>query len=424
MKLKKLRAERNELATKMSALADKENPTDEDNLSFDIAAEEFEKADANVKRAEKVAAAKARLDEPRPSAGAMQAVDPSTVAIPAGPEAKQKFECFEEFLCAVVMARTNQGTDQRLEFKAIDLRSEQSMGVGTKGGFMVPAEFRAELLAVDPAQTPLLANARRLPPGASPDAAVTLPALDQDTNQHGGVTVARIGEGVAKPETDADLKQVTWTPTEIAAHIALTDQLIRNWSGAMGFAQGLLGSALNAALEAEAYNGNGVAQMLGVLQSGAAYDVARETALDFTLQDVARMASRKLQRGAAGFWLYNPLLLANLMQMKDGNNNLVWQSNVVEGSPGSIWGMPAFPYEFAAAVGSRGDVCLVQPNPYYIIKEGSGPFVDTGYINTDFTTNRTRVKIFTMNDGGPWLQSPFKLQNGSEVSPFVVLDVP
>lgn len=434
MTLDQLRANRNELAAEMKTIAgieaDGTELTDEQAVEFEVAEADFDKTDAQIRRAESVAATRIRLDEPRVSPGEMVAIEGLSMQampgamIPGGPEAKRGFECFEEFLCAIDIARSGGSSDQRLQFEHLDIRAEQSMGTGSKGGFMVPEEFRADLLQVDPAQTPIIANAMRLPPGTAPDAAVSMPVLNQDTNQHGGVTVARIGEGVAKPETDADLKMVKWTPTEIGAHIALTDQLIRNWSGAMGLAQTLLRSAINAALEQEAFDGNGVAQMLGIMQSGAAYKVARQTANDFTLQDVSNMVSRKLQRGGTAFWLYNQLLLAKLMQMKDGNNNLVWQKNVVEGSPSMLWGLPAFPYEFASTVGSLGDVCLVQPNPYYIIKDGSGPFVDIGFINTDFTTNRRRVKIFLLNDGGPWLQAPFKLHNGTEVSPFVILDVP
>ncbi len=432
MTLGLLRVKRNEIADKMTAIgkleADGAELTDDQRADFEALDVDFARVDGQVRRAETVEKTRARLDQPRPSAGARQAVaddDDAAIDRPGGPEAVKAFSCFGEFLAAVGMVQSPGGNDdQRLHYQDLDIRGEQSMGVGSKGGFMVPEEFRAELLQVDPAATPLLDGAMRLPPGVSPDAAVSMPALNQDTNQHGGVTVARIGEGVAKPETDFDLKQVKWTPTEIGGHIALLDSLIRNWTGAMGLAQTLLGSAINASLESEIYNGNGVAQMLGILQSGAVYKVARTTALDFVLADVANMAARKLQRGGAAFWLYNPLLIAKLIQMKDGNNNLVFQQSIVPGSPSMLWGLPAIPYEFSAAVGSLGDVLLVQPNPYYIVKDGSGPFIDIGFINTDFTTGRRRVRIFLLNDGGPWLQAPFKLQNGTEVSPFVALDVP
>ena len=108
--------------------------------------------------------------------------------------------------------------------------------------------------------------------------------------------------------------------------------------------------------------------------------------------------------------------------MADSNNNLVWQANIRDGMPMMIMGIPAMPYEFASAVGSLGDMMLIQPNPYYIVKDGYGPFVDTGRINDDFTKGIVRVKIGMSDDGGPWLDAPFKQQNANEVSPFVLLD--
>lgn len=430
MNLEQLRKERNDAAAKMKALADLEasgtNLSPEQTTEFDAAAKGFDDLDAQVKRAERAAGVQARLKEPLPSPGARQVASllPEGPIHPAGPEAKTKFECFEEFLCAVDVAKFDRVVDQRLDYHQLRLGAEQSMGTGSKGGFMVPTEFRPDLLKVDPAQQPISAAALRLPPGSAPDASVSLPALDQDTNQHGGVTVTRIGEGAAKPETDFNLKEASWTPKEIAGHVALTDQLIRNWSGAMGMAQTLLGSALGAALEQEAYSGNGAQQMLGILNSPAAYKVARTTALRFKLADVANMVKRKLQRGGAAFWLINPLLMGDLITLEDANGNAVYVPNIAAGVPPTLFGYPVFFYEFASAVGALGDVALVQPNPYYVIKDGSGPFIDVGFINDDFTKNKRRVKIFLLNDGRPWLQAPFKLVNGTEVSPFVLLDVP
>ena len=422
-----MRTERNALAANMQATAKLEAEgatlTDEQLDEFVANEKAFNALDAAIKRRETVDAQTARLAEVRPSPGSMQALDDAGPIAPGGPEAKRKFECVGEMVAAVYNQRAGLGSDQRLDWH--DFKATENMSTGSAGGFMVPTEFRPELLKVDPAATPISAAAMHLPPGASPDAAVTLPALDQSTNQHGGVTVSRVGEAVASPDTSAALKQVTLTPKELTGSAGLTNRLIRNWSGSMGFMEGLLGSALMAAIEDECFSGSGAAQMQGILGSPAAYAVPRSVASAFNLADVANMAARMLSRGGAAFWLYNPLLLADLIQMKDGNNNLVFQQSIAPGSPSMLWGKPAYPYEFASAVGSKGDVALVQPSPYYLIKDGSGPYVDIGFINTDFTQGISRVKISIMNDGGPWLAAPFKLADGTtEVSPFVLLDVP
>jgi HK97 family phage major capsid protein len=440
MNLKELRTKLKTLADQMSALATLESMTDEQQAQFDKLDAEFHEISAQIGRQTKAeaaaAAAQAAADAVQPAAGELQAtaVAAEPVPVPAqdggrrliGEPAHKEFECFEQYLAAVLDASQGRRFDARLDFhEGVGRRSaEQQMGVGADGGFMVPTEFRAQLLEVDPAQTPLLANSTRLPAGTNPDAEVKLPALDQSTNQHGGVTVSRIDEGDEKPETTGKLSQVGWTPTEIGAHIALTEKLIRNWSGATGLAQRLLRGALNEHIENEVYRGDGVAKPLGIIASPAAYKINRATANDFTFADVADMTARFMQRKGKAFWLYNQLLLSKLIQMKDGNNNLVWQQSIVPGSPSTLWGLPAFPYEFASAVGALGDVALVRPDPYYVIKDGAGPFVDMGRIDKDFTKGKVRVRIFMSNDGGPWLKAPFKLQNGTEVSPFVLLDIP
>ena len=53
--------------------------------------------------------------------------------------------------------------------------------------------------------------------------------------------------------------------------------------------------------------------------------------------------------------------------------------------------------------------------------QASGYFIDVGWINDDFTRNKRRVKMFTMNDARPWLTAPFTLANGETASPFVLL---
>lgn len=74
----------------------------------------------------------------------------------------------------------------------------------------------------------------------------------------------------------------------------------------------------------------------------------------------------------------------------------------------------------APALGSKGDVVLADWS-YYLIKDGSGPFVAASE-HVLFQSNKTMIKVFWNVDGAPWLTAPFKEENGYEVSPFVVLN--
>jgi len=60
---------------------------------------------------------------------------------------------------------------------------------------------------------------------------------------------------------------------------------------------------------------------------------------------------------------------------------------------------------------------------YYLIKDGSGPFVAASP-HVYFTTNKTVIKIFWNVDGQSWLNDPLGLEGSvaNTVSPFVVLN--
>src|SRR5262245_51987613 len=119
MDLAKMRAKRTELATKMRAImevAETSTLTDEQAKAFDTLEAEFKAIDTQIQRAERMEQVTSRLNEVRPAAAAPQlgstaGVDPIR---PAGPEAKQQFECFEEFVASVNDARSGGKVDQRL----------------------------------------------------------------------------------------------------------------------------------------------------------------------------------------------------------------------------------------------------------------------------------------------------------------------
>lgn len=415
-----LREDRNTKITALQAMLDSESY---DETAYDGMKAEVDALNGRIDRQENLAVLEADLDRPEPSAGAAQAVGGQPIR---GPEAKLEFESFGHFLATAAFSPN----DQRLQFVEPSMQAEQRMDTGSSGGFAVPVQFLEQIMAVDPAMTPLLARVARLQAGSPPDAEVSFPALDQDSaaapdHQFGGVTMKWIGEGETKPATELKLRMVTIKPEELGGHVPVTEKLLRNWPSTGAFIEGLLRSALNGGIEEALHNGNGVSKPLGIYQSGAAAKINRNTASTVKYVDLAKMVATSLSRGGARIWLANPALLEDLMQLENSNGNLIWvRDSAVEGSPGALIGYPVFLDEFAPAKGTLGDLALVQPDPYYIVKEGSGPFVATGQSGTDFENNKMKIKISTNIGGSPWLKAPYERRDGSETSPFVLLDVP
>jgi HK97 family phage major capsid protein len=424
MKLNILRDKRNTKVAEARGLLDKaaaENRelTEDEAKKYDALMQEVDSLNANIKRAERLENVEEDLEVAEPAKAKAQRAQ--------GAEAKKEFSSLGEFMYAVVK-NPNDPRLNYVEFEKPGTQAEQTMGTGSEGGFAVPTQFGDQLLQVSPQDAVIEGRSMVIPAGSPPDAAISFPALDQTgdvpDNVYGGVAVEWIGEGETKPSTGASLRQIILEPKEVAGHIPVTDKLLRNWLAAGAVLQKLLSGALLSAREHAFLLGNGIAKPLGIIPSGAAYLVNRTTTNTVVYADIVNMVSRLLMRGGSPYWLASQSVYAKLATMEDTEGHLIWQPNAIVGSPGSLMGYPVFWHERSPLLGVKGDLTLVNTNPYYMIKQGSGPFVGSGFINDDFVKNKQRIKIFQLVDGQPWLTAPFKQESGYEVSPFVVLDVP
>lgn len=422
MNVQTMRESRAQNADKMQAILDTVEAegralTAEEGAEFDRLKEANKALKANIERAEALAAEKEDIDAVRPSAlRGMQVVRPAA-------EAKREFSSFGEFMAAV---RFNKN-DQRLEYK--EFQAEQTMGTGTEGGFAVPVQFRPTLLEAPRQAANIRPRATVLEAGTPPDAEITMPALDQTAatgGPDGGVTVTWISEGGTKPETDAAFKEVSLTPKEVAAHIVVTDKLLRNWGAADSVLRTLLGRAIVGAEEMSFLSGVGSTRPLGLTNAGntAAIGVNRGVAATISYADTVSMLERFIGlNGGNGIWIGSRAVIPQLMQMEDTAGNLVWAPDGRAGIPNTLHGMPVIIDDrLAIALGARGDLGLYDLS-YYLIKDGSGPFVDASP-HVHFTSNKTVIKAFWNVDGKPWLTAPVELESGSTASPFVLLDVP
>ncbi len=433
--LEQLYARRNELATTMRALVDKANAEDRDldeaeAETFADAEAEVGKLTARIERLERVDALDASLDGARPAVARGQGAIPRA----GGPEAAREFESLGEFVHAVRFRQN----DQRLASlfnegvgQTPDPRGEQRMDTGSSGGFMVPAQFRAELLRVDPAAAIVRPRARVIPAGSPPDAAITFPALDQTGaapgHMYGGVEVAWISEGAQKPDTDADFREITLEPHEVAANLTVTDKLLRNWMAADALLSGLLRDAIVAAEDRAFIQGDGVGKPMGFVNSPARQLETRTGSGAIVFADIKNMYSRLLRRGAMPVWVAGNSVRGQLTSLRNkestaGDDALVWQPSLREGEPDRLMGYPIVWSERSPTLGSPGDLALVDLS-MYLVKDGSGPFIAASE-HVLFKQNKTVIKAFWNVDGRPWLTAPFKGEDGFVQSPFVVLNTP
>jgi HK97 family phage major capsid protein len=434
--LKELRAKRAQLVADMRAMIklaedEKRDMTAEEIAAYDALEAQLDPLTASIERLERLAGAEASLEEVQPAAARRNGVQ-NTRAL--GSEASREFENIGQFLAAV---RFNPN-DQRLNFVegagagAEDLSAEMRMDNNTQGGFLIPPTLRTTVMAVPPQEALVRPRAQVMPPDSgSPDAGVIIPALDQTgtnpQNMFGGVQVQWIGEGDDKPETDAKLRSVELTPHEVAGTTVVTDKLLRNWQGSSAFLENLLRGAVTGAEDYAFLRGDGVNKPWGVINSGALYAVNRAIANQVSYADLVAMEARILMRGGTPVWSIPQSCLPQLRTMTDPEGHYIWKSNIAAdaaatGFAGTLLGYPVRWNNRAPLLGSKGDIVLADWS-YYLIKDGSGPFVAASE-HVLFRQNKTVIKIFWNVDGSPWLTAPLKEENGYLVSPFVGLDVP
>ncbi|WP_206430481.1 phage major capsid protein [Sphingomonas sp. ABOLG] len=352
---------------------------------------------------------------------------------PPGPHGRREFESLGEFMAAV---RFNPN-DQRLNFvEGVGSQGEDGTEIGaelrmddhqTGGGFLVPTQFRQEIMRVQEQDALVRPRANVIPAGSPPDAALTIPALDQSgagpNNIFGGVQVQWIEEGGDKPETDVNLRSITLEPKEVAGTIVVTDKMLRNWQAASSFLENLLRGAVTQAEDYAFLRGDGVGKPLGAINSPAMFLVNRRTAGQVTYLDLLDMVSHLLMRGGtAPVWSMPQGALVQIATLQDPEGRYIWKPDARDGFAGTLLGYPVRWNNRAPVLGTKGDITLVDWSQY-LIKDGSGPFVAASE-HVLFRQNKTVIKIFWNVDGKPWLTAPIREENGWQVSPFVGLTVP
>lgn len=418
-KLQALRAKRAEKITAMRQLHDaaaEENRdlTAEETEKFDAFKTEAKNLENQIKQLTELEEMEASLDEAEPSRVAAVRGHPGRAA----PEAKKDFEDIGEFVAAVV----NNPNDQRLanlHSSSINA-ADQSVGEGARGGFMVPSQFREELMRVDPTASVVRPRATVIPAGTPPDAEVTMPALDQgDPGMYAGVAVNWIEEGGKKPQTDAKLREISLKPHEVAGRIIVTDKLLRNWQAAGTFINNQLRMAIIASEDSAFLSGNGVGKPLGVINSGAAIQVTRATANDISYDDLLAVQESMIASAMAPVWVTEKRCITKLRKMQDPSGRYIWQDGARPGEPSILLGWPVIISDRTPALGQTGDIAAYDFG-HYLVKDGSGIFISASE-HVYFEENKTVVKAFWNVDGQPWMKESVKMENGHRQSPFVLL---
>jgi len=313
------------------------------------------------------------------------------------------------------------GVDGQWENKAL------VENVGADGGFLVPTEYRDQLLALDPIAQPIATRAMVIPMRRR---ALRIPVLDQTNTTagtpawFGGMTASWTEEASNKNESTPQFKQMQLVAHKLVCYSISSDELLEDavisldtWlQSEMGFA-----GAIRWYSELAYLQGTGTGQPLGVITAvNQPTLVVAQAAANLSVGDLANMLMAF--QGRSPVWHINRQHMANLIQLNGpaANPSYVFIPNAREGVPSTLFGYPIIWEEKLPLPGTQGSILLADWSKYVI-----GQRQEVTFRSTDielFRHDQTSFRMVYRVDGQPWMSAPLTYQDGTtQVSPFVIL---
>ncbi len=413
---------------------------------------EFDTLEAQIGLRERVAAQNAILSSPRaratdpdPVDGDQPAPEPSRIQnsasrtsstrVPAEPRATARgtngFRHLGDFANSVRMASMRAGgeLDPRLRNAAVSTYGNE--GSGADGGFLVPTDFRTDILGKVFDEDSLLARTDRMQSSSN---TLTIPT-DETTpwQTTGGIQAFWTAEGGTKQQSKPALGETTLKLHTLAALVPVTEELLEDAPAMGSYLNRKVPEKIDFKVSDAIVRGTGTGMPLGFLNSPALVTVLKESgqaADTVNVTNLAKMWGRlPVQSRRNAVWLMHPDVEATLPLMQLANQPVYLPPGGVSGAMyGNLWGRPVIPHQVAETIGDLGDVMLVDLSQYLTAtKTGNGR--DANGIRSDVSIHlwfdQDMVAFrFTMRVAGqPWWAAATAQRDGNNAqSPFVVLE--
>lgn len=348
----------------------------------------------------------------------------ATVTVPA--QAKPAldnggFNHIADFAHAVRFANPAAGSAFRVDDRLAAPTNIQTEGGDTAGSYLVPAEFRQQIVDLVYADDDPFINL--IDP--SPTSSNRVIGLGDSSTPWGtsGIQAYWRAEAEQMTPSKAALAPRETKLNELYAFVLATEELLEDAPRVADLLTRKASGAIRWKLGEAYFAGDGIEKPLGFYSSNALVTIAKETgqaADTIVRQNVAKMFARMINPGQAS-WVANADIMPTLMDMKSDLGQPVWFPNFTASPGGMLLGRPVIFSEHAKTVGDKGDLVFVNPNGYEAFRKQSGPqFADSIHLYFDYNIRAFRW-IFRAG-GQPVLTAPVSPANGSSTkSHFVAL---
>lgn len=308
-----------------------------------------------------------------------------------------------------------------------------SQSVPAEGGFTVAPEFSNGIWEAMSGQSDNLLN-------LTDNYTVTGESLtfnaDAETSRatgsrRGGIQAYWMSEAAQYTKSKPTFRQVRIEPQDLGVFVYMTDKLLANSGVALGqYVSRAAADEIATMVTESLVNGTGSGQPKGIVGSGAAVTVSKETnqAADTINQlNISKMWARMHPRLRAGaVWLHNvdvePQLdtLSTVVQNVAGTENVGGYANkVFDAERRTLKGRPLIACESCATLGDLGDLILWAPKAYLTGTRGGVNEAMSMHLRFDY--NETALRFLFSVDGQPWHQSAITPLKGTNTLSSIVL---
>ncbi len=422
--------------------------TTEELESLNAVMAEFDEVDANIARRERIEAQSDKLAQPQgrqtpPSMRATNTPGETEPVIPAQHiEMREAHErdrkrwgwgSMGELAMAVMAASRPGGTaymDRRLAVRMEDPGTTVgSESVGQDGGFLVPPEFRTEIMQKVQGENQLLSLTDQYQSSRNNMVFPTDETTPWQTS--GGLQAYWEGEldQISKSKPKIGVNSIRLH--KLAALVPISDETLEDAPMMDTYLRNKTPEKINFKINLAIVQGTGAGQPLGLLNSNALVTVAKEsgqTAATIVPANIAKMYAR-MYSGAlpTSVWLINQDILPQLLTMviegsAGGVHPVYLPPNGLAQAPfGTIMGRPVIPTEACETLGTKGDIIFADLRQYMTAIKSGGIRVDTSmhiYFDYDAMAFRFIIRVA----GQPWWSSTIARRSGSNtLSPYVTL---
>ena len=348
-----------------------------------------------------------------------------------GEKGKAGFSHFGEF-CTKVRAACLPGRGGQIDTRLVVLNAAASPvgseSLGEDGGFLVPPDFRTEIMQKVQDEDQLLSRTDQLTATSN---AITVP-VDETTPWETAAGVQAYWEAEQQQLTGSKPKfqNASWRLNKLTALVNVTNELLEDSAALDGYLRRKAPQKINFKINRAIVGGNGVGQPLGIINSGAAVTVAAEggqTADTLVFNNITKMWSRMYSPcWSRSIWLANQDTLPQLLTMQFPGSGTAVPVFIPPGgladSPfGRLMGRPIIFTEACETIGDKGDIILADMSQYMTALKAGGIRLDTSmhlYFDYDEMAFRFIIRVA----GAPWWSAPITPRaSATSLSCFVLL---